>query len=128
GQSADGELGLPPGQTAGVPHRVGLDDETHASVVDLQTGARSTCVRTSANEVWCWGPGVPGATVGEPKKITQLTGAIRLHVGHAAICARLSTGTLRCLNQTGAVSTYCNAAGGELQCPELATAVDFAIT
>lgn len=128
GNSAEGDLGTPDGQTEGRPHRVPLDEEVHAVVVDLQTGARSTCVRTSTNEVWCWGPDVPGYTIGFPRKVTELSGAMRLHVSDGAICAKLMSGDVRCLDRQGIVGKLCDSAGATLQCPKLKDAESFHFT
>lgn len=127
GTSASGELGLAPGQAAGVPHRVNLDDDVHAAAVDLQTGTSDTCVLTSDDEVWCWGPSVPGYTAGFPLRIDAFTGALNLRVSDGALCATLQTG-VRCLDQPGVVGDLCTSGVGALECDALDDAVAFTFT
>lgn len=127
GDSSSGALGTAAGQAAGVPHRVNVDDSVHESAVDLQTGADSTCVLTSDDEVWCWGPGVPGYVVGSPLRINAFTGAVRLHVSSGAICAKLQTG-VRCLDQSGVMRSLCSSGPGARECESLDDAADFQFT
>lgn len=73
-------------------------------VVEVATGAQSTCVLLSDDTVWCWGVdtyGTLGDGVGSssghiPRPVTGLTDVAKIAMGSNHACAVSNTGTLSC--------------------------------
>jgi alpha-tubulin suppressor-like RCC1 family protein len=94
GGSTDGELSAwPPVRVANL-----------TGVVDVSAGLQSTCARTSAGAVWCWGRNAVGQ-VGDPDtfiarvpvQVQGLPGPVtQVQVGSQHACARRADGSVWC--------------------------------
>ncbi|GIJ45015.1 hypothetical protein Val02_19010 [Virgisporangium aliadipatigenens] len=103
GPNASGAAGAAPGVPVPTPVKVALPGTSQARSVAV--GARTACVNTTTNELYCWGANdsgqagqASGATVGVSK--VALTGVSEAYVGDLATCARKSDGTVWCFGRS----------------------------
>ncbi|UJR86872.1 MopE-related protein [Sandaracinus amylolyticus] len=73
--------------------------------VEVTAGGYHTCIRSTANEVWCWGEGRQGqlgdgtrTSRATPARATAFTGApAQVDTGDAVTCIRTDAGALQCV-------------------------------
>lgn len=125
GQGDGGQLGsssLPPNNKSQHPIKADLPAGAHAVTLELGTG--SACVKTLADDVYCWGANSDGAVGDQTTALratptrSNLSGASTcdtIHAGSAHTCALLDTGKIECwgANTSGQLGT------GEVSAREL---------
>jgi hypothetical protein len=112
GSSTGGRLGVPVGVEPGTLVEPNLPAGVAEDALEIDGGFTDICLRT-VNEVWCWGPGVPGYTPGDPQRIDAFAGASSLELNEAAICAIVNA-EVRCLDALTGVD--CTDSGTHEQC------------
>jgi len=106
GSNATGQLGR--GNTTSSLTPVNVTSPP-ANIVQLRAGGNTTCARTSAGAVWCWGDNSSGqAGNGQvtgmqttPHQVSGITNAVDIAVGLDHACAALSTGGAVCWGSNG---------------------------